>query len=116
MLGGTFWVSFLRNGLGAGLMMTVFMLLEHPAASLPKKVLGFILFWMFVTTGYSFWYLFDDGSFIRFAGLLSIPIVGIFCIQMSRDSLYLSLYKLTLGFYLLSVTVFCGVDISRLLF
>lgn len=116
MLGGSFWVSLLRNGLGAGLMMAVFMLLEHPAASLQKKVTGCILFWMFVTTGYSFWYLLDDGSFVRFAGLLSIPVVGIFCIQMSRDSLYLSLYKLTLGFYLLSVTVFCGIDISRLWF
>lgn len=116
MLGGSFWVSFLRNGLGAGLMMTIFMLLEHPAASLRKKVMGCILFWLFATTGYSFWYLLDDGSFVRFAGLLSIPVVGIFCIRMGRDSLYLSLYKLTLGFYLLSVTVFCGVDISRLWF
>ncbi len=116
MLGGSFWISFLRNGLSAGLMITVFMLLEHPAASLPKKVMGCILFWMFATTGYSFWYLLDNESFVRFAGLLSIPVVGIFCIQMSRDGLYLSLYKLTLGFYLLTVTVFCGIDGSRLWF
>lgn len=116
MLGGSFGVSFLRNGLGAGLMLAVFMLLEHPAVSLRKKVMGCILFWLFATTGYSFWYLLDDVGFVRFAGLLSIPVVGIFCIHMSRDSLYLSLYKLTLGFYLLSVTVFCGVDSSRLWF
>lgn len=116
MLGGSFWVSFLRNGLGAGLMMAVFMLLEHPAESLRKKVTGCILFWLFATIGYSFWYMLDDESFVRFAGLLSIPVVGIFCIRMSRDSLYLSLYKLTLGFYLLSVTVYSGVDISRLWF
>ena len=116
MLGGSFWVSFLRNGLGAGLMMAVFMLLEHPAESLRKKVTGCILFWLFATIGYSFWYMLDDEGFVRFAGLLSIPVVGIFCIRMSRDSLYLSLYKLTLGFYLLSVTVYSGVDISRLWF
>lgn len=116
MLGGSFWVSFLRNGLGAGLMITIFMLLEHPVEYLWKKIMACILFCLFIITSYSFWYIMDDGSFVRFAGLMSIPVVGIFCIRMSRDSLYLSLYKLALGFYLLSVTVFCGVDSSRLWF
>lgn len=116
MLGGSVWISFLRNGLGAGLMMTVFMLLEHPAASWRKMVTSCILFWLLATTGFSFWYIVDDDSFIRFAGLLSIPVVGIFCIWIGRDRLYLSLYKLTLAFYLLTVTVFLGIDLSRLWF
>ncbi len=116
MLGGSFWVSFLRNGLGAGLMIAVFMLLEHPAAFRRKMAVSCILFWLLATTGYSCWYLMDKDSFVRFAGLLSIPVVGIFCIWIGRDNLYLSLYKLTLGFYLLSVTVFLGIDLSRLWF
>ncbi len=116
MLGGSFWISFLRNGLSAGLIITIFMLLEHPAASLRKTVGRCILFCLLVTTGFSFWYLFDSENFIRFAGMLSIPIVGIFCILISRDGLYLLLYKLTLGFYLLTVTIFCGIDSSRLWF
>ncbi len=116
MLGGSVWVSFFRNGLGAGLMLAVFMLLEHPAASRKKLIAGCVLFWLLVTVCYSFWYLMDRENFVRFAGLLSIPVVGIFCLWIGRDSLYLSLYKLTLGFYLLSVTVFCGIDFSRLWF
>ena len=57
MLGGSFWVSFLRNGLGAGLMIAVFMLLEHPAAFRRKMAVSCILFWLLATTGYSCWYL-----------------------------------------------------------
>ncbi len=53
---------------------------------------------------------------MRFSGMLLLPIMGIFCVKMSRDTLYLSLYKLTIGFYLLSLTVFCGIDASRIWF
>ena len=45
-----------------------------------------------------------------------MPPIGIFCGLLSEDGIYLSLYKISLGFYLLSVCVFLGVDISRLLF
>lgn len=116
MLGGSFWVSFLRNSLGVGLMLAVFMLLEHPAASRGKMVMGCIVFGLLAAIGFSFWYLLDTESFVRFAGPVSIPVVGIFCIWISRDGFFLSLYKLTLAFYLLSITVFCGVDASRLWF
>lgn len=116
MLGGSFWISFVRNGLGAGLMMAVFMLLEHPGAPLKRTIRNCVAFWLLATSGFSIWYLLDSVNFVRFAGMLSIPVVGLFCLGTGRERLYLSLYKLTLGFYLLSVTVFAGVDLSRLWF
>ena len=114
MLGGSFWIAVLRNSIGAGLMMTVFLLLDHPRLSM--KIWYYAIFGLLVVLVFSFWYWLDSGSFVRFAGMLSIPVVGSFCVAMSRDTLYLSLYKLALGFYLLSVIVFCGIDAARICF
>lgn len=116
MLGGSFLAAISRNVIGVGIMLAVFLLLDRPRYS-KRKIIGlYFLFGLIAAIAFSIWYLYDRDNFVRFAGMLSIPAVGIFCIKMSRDSLYLSFYKLTLGFYFLSVVVFCGVDGSRLWF
>lgn len=116
MLGGSVWVGALRNVMGAGLMMSVFLLLDRPRMSMKKTIWCYALFGLAAVISFSLWYLADSESFVRFSGMLTIPVMGIFCIKMSRDTLYLSLYKLTLGFYLLSLTVFCGIDTARIWF
>lgn len=116
MLGGSVWVAALRNVMGAGLMMSVFLLLDRPKMSMKKTIWCYALFGLAAVISFSLWYLADSESFVRFSGMLTIPVMGIFCIKMSRDTLYLSLYKLTLGFYLLSLTVFCGIDAARIWF
>lgn len=116
MLGGPLWVAVLRNSLGAILMMGVFLLLDHPRLSMKKTVCYYFLFALFAVAGFSLWYLYDRENFILFSGMLSIFVVGVFCILLSREILYVSLYKLALGFYILSLTVFCGIDASRIWF
>ena len=116
MLGGSYWISLLRNGMGVGLMTVVFLLLDRPRFSMKKTLCCYVIFGLLAAAAFGFWYLLNRENFVRFAGMLAILVVGVFCICMSRDTLYLSLYKLTLGFYLLSVTVFCGIDISRMWF
>lgn len=116
MLGGSFWVSVIRNCLGASLMMSVFLLLDHPRFSIKKTVYASILFILLAGLSFSAWYLLDKDTYIRLSAMFSIPVCGAFCIYISRDTLYLSLYKITLGFYLLALTVFAGIDISRILF
>ena len=106
----------LRNVMGAGLMMSVFLLLDRPRMSMKKTIWCYALFGLAAVISFSLWYLADSESFVRFSGMLTIPVMGIFCIKMGRDTLYLSLYKLTLGFYLLSLTVFCGIDTARIWF
>lgn len=116
MLGGSVWVAALRNLIGAGLMMAVFLLLDRPRLSMKKTIWCYALFGLAAVVCFSFWYLADSESFVRFSGMLLLPVMGVFCVKMSRDALYLSLYKLTLGFYLLSLTVFCGIDAARIWF
>lgn len=116
MLGGSFWVSMLRNGIGAWLMLSVFLMLDRPRLSMKKTVLCYVLFGLLLVVAFSAWYVADQDSFVRFAGLLAFPLIGIFCALHSGDGLNMSLYKISLAFYLLAVCVFCGVDLSRWLF
>ncbi len=112
MLGGSFWVALLRNGMGGAMMMAVFFLLDRPRISMKNAIICYIVFWAAVVWGFSIWYYLRPYVFVRFAGFFSLPVIGVFCCMMSGDSLYLSLYKISLSFYLLSLCVFLGVDIS----
>ncbi|MBD5498492.1 MAG: sensor histidine kinase [Lachnospiraceae bacterium] len=116
MLGGSFLVSFLRNGIGAGLMMTVFLLLDHPKLPMKKAIWCYMAYGAVVSTAFGVWYVVNSESYIRFSGISAIFACGIFCTLMSDETIYLSLYRVALGFYLLSVTVFCGIDTARMWF
>lgn len=113
MLGGSFWIALLRNAMGGIMMMAVFLMLDRPRMSMKKAVICYIVFGLAAVLGFSIWYHISRDVYIRFAGLFSLPVIGIFCCMMSGDSLYLSLYKISLSFYLLSLCVFLGIDISR---
>ncbi len=116
MLGGSFWTAFLRNGISAGLIMLVFLLLDRPKLPMKKTVRYYILFGCLVSFLFSVWYALDEKGFVRFSGVSVIAVVGSFCLLMSREKAYLSLYKIALGFYLLAITVVCGIDASRIWF
>ena len=113
MLGGSFWVAFLRNAISTGLMLSFFLMLDRPRFSMKKTVWCYMIFGISVITVYSVWYLAANSSFVRFAALSTIPAIGVFCSIMSSEVLYLSLYKMALTFYLFSVCTFCGVDVAR---
>lgn len=113
MLGGSFWIAFLRNTISVVLMMSFFLMLDRPRFSMKKTVYGYVIFGVSMIAGYSCWYLIGPISFVRFAALSVLPVIGIFCSSMSSEVIYLSLYKMALAFYLFSVCTFCGVDVAR---
>ena len=113
MLGGSFWVAFLRNGMSITLMLSFFLMLDRPRFSMKKTIYCYIAFGALMLVGYNFWYLLDHPSFVKMAAFSILPIVGVFCSLMSREVIYLSLYKIAASFYLFSVGTFLGVDVSR---
>lgn len=113
MLGGSFLVAVFRNTVSAGLMLSFFLMLDRPRFPMKKTILYYILFGTLMITTYSMWYLYGNSSFVKYAGISILPVIGIFCGIMSRDVIYLSLYKIALAFYLFSVCTFCGVDVAR---
>ncbi len=116
MLGGSFWVAMLRNGLSAFLLMAVFLLLDRPRLPMKKTILYYVVYGTGLNFLYSLWYMVSIRSFVKFSGLSALLLVGIFCFAMSGEGIYLSLYKMALAFYLLAVCVALGIDISRLWF
>ena len=113
MLGGSFWIAFLRNAISTVLMLSFFLMLDRPKFSMKKTAWCYIIFGVSMIITYSAWYLVEDSSFVRFAALSTLPVIGVFCSIMSSEVLYLSLYKMALTFYLFSVCTFCGVDVAR---
>lgn len=116
MLGGSFWIALLRNGIGVCIFMSVFLMLDCPRFSMKKTIMGYVLFGIIMAVGFSFWYALGWDGYVRFAGILALPVAGVFCLLMSGETIYLSLYKIALGFYLLAVIVFCGIDAARMWF
>ncbi len=113
MLGGSFWVAFLRNTISIILMLSFFLMLDRPKLSMKKTVWCYIAFGVSMILGYSCWYLLGTASFVKYAAMSSLPLIGVFCCLMSGEVFYLSLYRMALAFYLFSVCVFCGVDVAR---
>lgn len=113
MLGGSFWIAMLRNGMSIVLMLSFFLMLDRPRFPMKKTICCYVAFGLVLLFGYSAWYLFAQDSFVRLAPLSSLLVVGIFCSLMSGDVAYLSLYKIGAAFYLFSVGAFVGVDVAR---
>lgn len=113
MLGGSFWIALIRNTISAGLMLSFFLMLDRPRVSMKKTIVCYVLFGGVLVLSYSIWYLLEHASFVKYAALSMLPLIGIFCSIMSDEVLYLSLYKIALAFYLFSVAVFLGVDVAR---
>ncbi len=116
MLGGSLWISVLRNGIGALTIMAVYLLIDRPRFSIRLTIWIYSVFLLAAVTVFSFWYLCSSDTYVRFSPLVCIPVVGVFCMKMSSDTLYLSMYRFTLSFYILSVVVFCGINTSRIWF
>lgn len=113
MLGGSFWVAFLRNAISTVLLLSLFLMLDRPKVSMKKAVWCYVFFGVFIVVAYSGWYLLDKNTFVHYAAFSTLPVIGLFCSLMSSEVLYLSLYKMALSFYLFSVCTFCGVDVAR---
>lgn len=113
MLGGSFWIALFRNAISAGLMLSFFLMLDRPRFSMRKTICCYTVFGVSLVAAYSLWYLLGTVSFVKFAAMSTLPLIGVFCSLMSSEVIYLSLYKMALAFYMFSVCTFCGVDVAR---
>lgn len=65
MLGGSFWIAFLRNGMSITLMLSFFLMLDRQRFSMKKTIYCYIAFGALMLVGYNFWYLLDHPSFVK---------------------------------------------------
>ena len=62
------------------------------------------------------WYAISQQVFARMGALVTYLLFGIFAVWISRDSVYVCMYKLALVFYLMSVFMIGGIEIAVFFF
>lgn len=116
MLGGSVYIAFIRFAISLAGVILLFFLLSESRFERKKAVIGYVCFCLVVDTLACVWYAADWESCVRMAPFTMYMCFSVFAIFMSRDSVYLTLYKLALGFYLMSVFVVGGLEISTIFF
>lgn len=116
MLGGSVYIAFVRYGVSLAGVILLYFLLSESRFDKEKTITcysGFSVALILLACG---WYMADWESCVRMAAFTMYMCFAVFAIFMSRDSLYLAVYKLALVFYLMSVFVIGGLEISIIFF
>lgn len=75
-----------------------------------------LCFYVALNVATCIWYAISQQTFARVGAIAAYLCFGVFAVWISRDSLYVSMYKLALVFYLLSVFLIGGIEIAVLFF
>ena len=116
MLGGSVYIAFIRFVINLVGVILLFSLLSEPRFDRKKTVIGYVCFCAVMSVIASAWYVVDWESYVRMAPFTIYICFSVFAIFMSGDSFYLTFYKLALGFYMMSVFMVGGLEISIIFF
>lgn len=116
MLGGSVYIAFIRFIINLAGVILLFSLLSESRFDRKKTVICYVCFCAVMSALASVWYVVGWESYVRMAPFTVYMFFSAFAIFMSRDSVYLTFYKLALGFYLMSVFVVGGLEISIIFF
>ena len=116
MLGGSIYIAFIRFVINLVGVILLFSLLSEPRFDRKKTVIGYVCFCAVMSVIASVWYVADWESYVRMAPFTIYICFSVFAIFMSGDSFYLTFYKLALGFYMMSVFMVGGLEISIIFF
>lgn len=116
MLGGSVTIAFIRFAIGLGGCILLFLLLSESRFDRKKTIISYSVFSMTLILAACVWYVIDWESCVRIVAFAMYVCFAVFAVFMSRDSVYLSIYKLALVFYLLAVFLVGGLEVSILFF
>lgn len=116
MLGGSVYVAFIRMVLNLAGTVLLFSLMSESRYNSKKTAVCYGGFSAAAIVLACIWYMVDWSSYVR---LVTFVIYTCFCVLavfMSRDPIYLVVYKLALNFYLLAVFMIGGIEVSKIFF
>lgn len=116
MLGGSVYIAYIRFVISLAGVVLLFSLLSEPRFEKKKTIICYGCFCAAVSILACVWYVVDWGSCVRMAAFMMYMCFAVFAFFMSRDSVYLTAYKLALVFYLMSVFVIGSLEISIIFF
>ena len=116
MLGGSVYVAFIRFALSLAGTILLFSLLSEPRYGRRKTVTGYVCFGVVLIAIACAWYMIDLETCVRIVAFAMYICFAVFAFFMSRDPVYVTVYKLALTFYLLAVFLIGGIEVSILFF
>ncbi len=116
MLGGTVYVAMLRFAVSLAGTILLYSLMSEPRYD-RKRMAGYYGALSVSLIAFAgVWYWIDWASCVRMVAFVMFVVFAGFSLLLSRDSLYLSLYKLALMFYLLAIFLIGGIEVSIIFF
>ena len=116
MLGGSVVVALIRMIISIGGTVLFFFLISESKFDKRKTVVRCGCFYVVLIISTCIWYAVSQETFARMGAFTTYLCFGVFAVWISRDSIYVSLYKLALVFYLLSVFMIGGIEIAVIFF
>lgn len=116
MLGGSVWIALLRFTISFAGVILLFSRMSESRFDRKKTVICYGIFSAAFIGAACVWYVVDWESCVRIAAFVMYICFGIFAIIISSDSVYLSIYKLALTFYLMAVFLVGGLETAVVFF
>lgn len=116
MLGGSVYIALIRFALNIAGTILLFSMVSESRFDKKKTAASYAIFSVVTILLASVWYVVDWSSCVRLVAFVWYLCFAAFGILISRDSVYLSIYKLAFTFYLLAVFLIGGIEISIIFF
>ncbi len=116
MLGGSVYIAFIRFALSLAGVMLLFSRMSESRFDRKRTIACYGGFSAAVLIPACIWYVADWENCVRIVAFAMYMCFVVFAIFMSRDSVYLSIYKLALTFYLLAVFLIGGLEVAIIFF
>ncbi len=116
MLGGSVYIAFIRFAISLVGVILLFSGMSESRFSRKKTIIGYVCFSAVVLGLACVWYVLDWKSCVRIVAFAMYICFAIFATIISKDSVYLSIYKLALTFYLLAVFLVGGLEVAIIFF
>jgi len=116
MLGGSVYIAFIRFAISLGGVILLFSGMSESRFSRKKTIVCYGVFSIVALILTCIWYVADWESCVRIAAFVMYMCFALLASFISRDSVYLSIYKLALTFYLLAIFMIGGLETAILFF
>ncbi len=116
MLGGPVYIALIRYAISLAGVILLFSLMSESKYGWKKTAFYYGCFGAVLITGACIWYAIDQKNCSRTVAILMYVCFTIFAVCMSRDQIYLSIYKLALTFYMLAAFLIGGIEVSIIFF
>ncbi|MDE6874675.1 MAG: GHKL domain-containing protein [Lachnospiraceae bacterium] len=116
MLGGSVYIALTRFTVSLAGVIILYSLMSEPRFGKKRTMLSYGCFSAVLLVAACFWYIIDQESCVRMVAFAMYMCFSVFAVFMSRDHIGLSIYKLSLTFYLLAVFLIGGIEVSMIFF